>query len=361
MHNDQMSKKTNLVILYGGRNSEHEVSLVSAASVIANVNRDIFNIIPIGIDREGNWWLNHLADVELCTVVQHKNAQMIYPSEFFAGRDNVVAFPVLHGRYGEDGTMQGLLEILNVPFVGPGTLSSAMCMEKDITKRLLIEQNLPTVPYVSFNRAVWQRNKNDIAEQVFAGLGTTVFVKPVNMGSSVGCSKVKNLIELMHAVDYAFEFDNKVIVEMAIVGREIECAVLENPEYGEPPLVSLPGELITQHEFYDYQAKYHDDSLQLIVPAEVDANLREQLQRLASEAFECLQCEGMARVDFFVDKISQTIYINELNTIPGFTHVSMYPMMWQASGLDFSDLITALVNLARLRYQRQMNLNIANG
>lgn len=362
MHNNQMSEKINLIVLYGGRSSEHEVSIISAASIISNVDRDYCTIVPVGIDRDGTWWFNPLAEVDPLAdqtlLVQSDSAVEIEPIGFLTELDNVVVFPVLHGPYGEDGTVQGLLEMANVPYVGSGILSSAVCMDKDIAKRLLLEQGLPAVPYLSFQLGTWQKHQDDIMQQVAENLGEVVFVKPANMGSSVGCSKVKTSSDLAKAVEYAFQFDTKVIVETAIAGREIECAVLENPEYGEPPLVSLPGELITRHEFYDYQAKYHDDTLQLITPAELEADLQQHLQQLASDAFECLACEGMARVDFFVDEVNDAIYINELNTIPGFTHVSMYPMMWQSSGLAFSDLITTLVELAIDRYQRVSQLTI---
>lgn len=291
-----------VVILYGGRSGEHEVSLVSAASVIKNFDRTAFTIIPIGIDREGRWWLNELTDVDPLhdkeLQVVSASAQQIEPMAYFAECDNCVVFPVMHGTYCEDGKLQGLLESANVPYVGAGVLSSAICMDKDVAKRLMIERGLPVVPYVSFNHGIWQADHADISDSIFENLGPTVFVKPVNMGSSVGCFKVKHQKDLKAAIDEAFKYDTKVMVEQAINAREIECSVLENITYGEMPLVSVLGEIVTQHEFYDYEAKYHDDTVKLVIPAKLDEELAMQIQEIASEAFDTLECEGMARVDF---------------------------------------------------------------
>lgn len=353
-------ERIKIALLYGGRSSEHEISLISASSVISHLDREIFDILPIGIDREGRWWLNELAAIDPLAKqtlkVKAAKAQAIDSFSFLASQDNCVVFPVMHGTFSEDGAIQGLLELVNIPYVGAGVMSSAMCMDKDIAKRLLLEQNLPTVPYVSFNAGVWEHNEADITARVFENFGQQIFVKPANMGSSIGCSKVKGPDELAAAVALAFQYDNKILIEQAINAREIECAVLENFDYGEPPLVSVPGELVTQHEFYDYDGKYNDDTVKLVIPAELNETLTQKLQAMASEAFETLECQGMARVDFFLDKDNGDIYINELNTIPGFTPVSMYPMMWQASGLAYVDLLTALIELAVARYQRNTKL-----
>lgn len=349
-----------VVVLYGGQSSEHEISLVSAASVIKNLDRERFDLIPIGIDREGRWWLNELATVDPLNgkslQIISEGAKEISPSIFFADRKSAVVFPVLHGTHGEDGTIQGLFETLNVAYVGAGVLGSAICMDKDVAKRLLREEGLPIVPYLSFNAGLWQHSRKELLTELKENLGFPMFVKAANLGSSVGCRKVKVNADLVPAIEYAFQFDHKVLVEQAVNAREVECSVLENTVYGASPRVSVPGEIITKHEFYDYEAKYHDDSLQLVIPAKISSKLTKNLQTLAAAAFEILECNGMARVDFFIDKDTQKIYINELNTIPGFTHVSMYPMMWEATGLPYKELLSTLVELAMSRRQRHSRL-----
>ena len=237
-------------------------------------------------------------------------------------------------------------------------MSSAICMDKDVAKRLMLQHGLPTVPYVSFHKGEWQHNSTEILDRISKKLGEVLFVKPANMGSSVGCSKVKQVDELKAAIDFAFQYDVKVMVEHAVNAREVECSVLENSEYGKPPLTSVLGEIITGHEFYDYNAKYHDDTLKLIIPAKIDDTSVKKIQQIASDAFRLLECEGMARVDFFIDKDSGQIYLNELNTLPGFTSVSMYPMMWIASGLAYTDLLTKLIHLAVGRYKRHAALKV---
>lgn len=358
-----MTKHTNqVVVLYGGRSGEHEVSLVSAASVIKNLDRNLFDIIPIGVDREGLWWLNQLNEVDPVSgkelIVKASSAKQIEPTDFFRHHADCVVFPVMHGTFCEDGKMQGLLESSNVPYVGAGVLSSAICMDKDVAKRLMLQCGIPTVPYVSFNKGQWQQNSAAILERIAKELGTVLFVKPANMGSSVGCTKVKETGDLKAAIDFAFQYDVKIMVEHAVNAREVECSVLENPDYGKPPLTSVLGEIITQHEFYDYEAKYHDDTLKLVIPAKVDEPIAKEMQLIAAHAFQVMECEGMARVDFFIDKDSGEIYLNELNTLPGFTNVSMYPMMWLASGLAYADLLTKLIQLAAARYKRHAALKV---
>lgn len=355
--------KANIIqvaVLYGGVSCEHEVSLVSAASVISNLDRSTFKIIPIGIERSGEWYLNKLADVDPIKgkklKVKGTGAKRIDPITYFSKLDNCVVFPVIHGTMCEDGVTQGLLELSNIAYVGAGVLSSAICMDKDITKRLALLQEIPIVPYVSCNLGMWQEYQADIVEQVIEDLELPVFVKPANTGSSIGISKAKTRDGLVKAIKEAFKYDNKILIEKAINARELEVSILENPDYGDPPVASVLGEIKTKHEFYDYEAKYHDDTLKLVIPAQVETEISEQIQAYACELFEILECEGMARVDFFVDKDTQEIYFNEINTLPGFTHVSMYPMMWQKSGLPYAELLTTLIELAINRYERKSAL-----
>jgi D-alanine-D-alanine ligase len=257
-----------------------------------------------------------------------------------------VVFPVLHGPMGEDGTVQGMLELAGVPYVGSGVLGSAVAMDKAITKTILDQAGLPQLPWRLIGRKDWQRDPTEITEWIVEKLGFPCFVKPANLGSSVGISKVHDVGELAPAMNLAAHFDRRIVVEQGVVGREIELAVLGNDE----PIASIAGEIRPRGEFYDYKAKYLDDSAELIIPAPIDGNLLGYLQELAVDAFRALDLAGLARVDFFVERDTDRVYINEVNTIPGFTSISMYPMLWAASGLPIADLVDRLVQLALERH-----------
>lgn len=259
-----------------------------------------------------------------------------------------MVFPALHGPFGEDGRVQGLLDLANVPYVGSGVLGSACGMDKDIMKRLFRERHLPTLPHVAVHRG----ESADRYEEIERSIGYPAFVKPANLGSSVGIRKARDRTELSAAVEYAAEFDRKVLVERAVDAREIECAVLGNDD----PEASLPGEVVTQSGFYDYETKYETEDAELVVPADIDPELTRTIRRFAIEAFRAVGCAGLARVDFFVERATGEILINEVNTMPGFTSISLFPRMWAASGLAYGDLIERLVDLALERHGQQQAL-----
>ncbi len=366
-------KKLRVMVLYGGRSGEHEVSLRSAASVIAHLDSSRFEAIPVAIDKQGRWLLNDLSLIEKSSesLPVLKNAPCVvlppHPGSAEAGLIHLgssektqgvdVVFPVMHGPLCEDGTIQGLLELANVPYVGCGVLASAVAMDKEFAKRLVMGGGLPIVPYLAVKSSGWEKDFESIAKRTATELGYPVFVKPANLGSSVGVSKVKNAEGLDAALKKAFLYDSKVLIEKAVNAREIELSVLENFEAGMQPLVSVPGEIIPSHEFYSYDAKYIDeDGAKLLIPARLDVAQVVAAQTIARRAFELLDCEGMARVDLFLDKNSNRFYFNEVNTIPGFTSISMYPKMWEHSGIPYQELLTRLLNLAIARHKRKNSL-----
>ncbi len=360
-----MTDKCNLVLLYGGKSAEHEISLISAQYIFEKINKERFTIICVGIAKDGTWYFqDNPRDKDPLAIKTTPNNEVSLVSinnkpllNFMDGSKQLpvdIVFPALHGTYGEDGTIQGLLRMVNVPFVGPDVLSTAVCMDKDIMKRLFIQSNIPTCNYKMIKRA-------DLAaldlDDIIQTLGLPCFVKPANLGSSVGISKAKSKQTLQLAIDYAFLYDQKIIIEEAIDGREIECAVLGN----EAPEASVPGEIITHHEFYSYEAKYLDEKgAELHAPANLPQTTVTEIRALAIKAFQALDCEGMARIDFFVTE-KQKIYINELNTIPGFTHISMYPKMWEATGVDGDTLVNRLLDLAFEKFDRQQSLKTTFG
>jgi len=366
-------KKLRVAVLYGGRSGEHEVSLQSAASVINHLDRSRFEIVPVAIDKQGRWHLNDISLLEgKKSLPVFKDAPRVVlapnPADTSTGSALIqlgggqekgidVVFPVVHGPLCEDGTIQGLLELADVPYVGCGVLASAVAMDKEVAKRLARDAGLPIVPYVSLKHERWKKEKQQSAEQIQKELGYPVFVKPANLGSSVGVHKVKEPGGLSAALEDAFKYDTKVLVEVAVNAREIEVSVLENPETGADPLVSVPGEVNPAHEFYSYEAKYLDEKgAELIIPAKLDAAQTKRAQEIASEAFTTLDCEGMARVDMLLDRTSGTIFFNEANTIPGFTPISMYPKMWEVSGISYQELLSRLVDLAISRHDRRKAL-----
>ena len=344
------SKKIRVAVLYGGRSGEHEIALRSAASVIKNLDTTRFEVVPISIDKQGRWHLNDISLIQKSAgsalpIFKDAPEMVALPSPGGIAVD--VVFPVLHGPMGEDGTVQGLLELAEVPYVGSGVLASAVGMDKDVAKRLARDAGLPIVPYVCLKSNSWKLKKQSENERIARELGFPVFVKPSNMGSSVGVHKVKDASGLQAALEDAFKYDTKVLVEAAISAREIELSVLENPEAGQPPLVSVPGEIVPQHEFYSYEAKYLDENgAKLMIPAKISTEQTAAVQQLGRAIFLALECEGMARVDLFLDKNTGKIYFNEVNTIPGFTSISMYPKLWEASGIPYKELLSRLIDLA---------------
>ena len=364
------TKRIRVGIMFGGRSGEHEISLRSARSIVDAIDRSRYDTTLIGIDRAGRWHVldepafRQLTDAAL-PAVDGTGTEVVLPPTpgphdlLVSGKPRVslgrldVVFPVLHGTYGEDGTVQGLLELADVPYVGSGVLGSAVGMDKDVQKRLLQAAGVPVVPFLTVTRRQWDTDRRAI-EAGAANLGLPLFVKPANLGSSVGISKVKTLDALAAGVATAFDYDNKIIVEHGVNAREIECAVLGNDE----PEASVPGEICPHAEFYSYEAKYVDESgATLRIPAPLTPPQTAAVRRLAVQVFLLLDCAGMARVDFFLDRDSHTLYVNELNTIPGFTAISMYPKLWEASGVPYTELIHRLIDLALQRHAQRSRLN----
>jgi D-alanine-D-alanine ligase len=347
-------KRIRVGVLFGGRSGEHEVSLSSAASVIRALDPEKYEAVPIGISKDGRWLVGTGAQKMLPDVLKSgervvlppdPTAGALMPFASAAGQPSVmvdVVFPVLHGTFGEDGTVQGLLELAGLPYVGAGVLASAVGMDKDVQKRLFRDEGLPVAPYVAFPRSAWERSPADVLKLVSKKLRFPVFIKPATLGSSVGMSKVHNRHELPKALDLAAEFAQKILVEKGLSAREIEVAVLGNEE----PKASIPGEIVPHREFYDYTAKYLEDGTKLVIPAPLKRAQVAKFQDYAVRAFKCLEGAGMARVDFFLEKRTNRIYINEINTIPGFTSISMYPKLWEATGVPYRELIDRLIQLA---------------
>jgi len=346
-------KKIRVGVIFGGRSGEHEVSLRSAESIIKSIDRAKYDVVPIGITHEGRWLtsknaLNLLPVKDAIQKTLTSGESITLPAEPSASEVADVIFPVLHGTYGEDGTIQGLLELANVPYVGAGVLGSAVGMDKDVMKRLFREAGLPIVDY-------WTVRKSEIdsfVEKHFGTLPYPLFVKPANLGSSVGITKVHGPEELRKALDTAAEYDRKLVVEQGIDAREIELSVLGNDE----PIASVPGEIIPSREFYDYEAKYVSDDSRLLIPAPLDAAQMKSAQEMALAAFKVLECSGLARVDLFLEKKSGKFYVNEINTLPGFTTISMYPKLWEASGIPYPELIDRLIALALERHAEKNKL-----
>jgi len=361
--------KIRVAVMFGGRSAEHEVSLQSAKNVIESMDRKKYEPVLIGIDKEGRWFLNEnsiqllntsdpklvkLSDKqqEIALTPTGSNSQLISMNEKHSFPKVDVIFPVLHGPFGEDGTIQGLARLANLPCVGPGILGSAVGMDKDVMKRLLRDAGIPNARFVTLSAINHERVSY---EALKTKLGPTLFVKPANMGSSVGISKVRNDDELRKALKLAFDYDVKVIVEEEIKGREIECAILGN----ENPAASVPGEIIPKADFYSYEAKYIDeDGAALSIPAQLPEYLVKQVQDLALQAFRVLECQGMARVDMFLTP-DQKLFVNEINTIPGFTKISMYPKLWEYSGISYTDLVDKLIRFAIEDHEKRTRLKVS--
>jgi len=352
-----MRRKIRVGVVFGGRSGEHEVSLASARSIMAVMDRDKYDIVPIGITHDGRW----LTSGDPLSVLAG-GAQAALPSDPqdpAAGRELVpgatggrfppldVIFPVLHGPYGEDGTVQGLLELAGVPYVGCGVLASSLAMDKIASKEVFIARGLPVAPYRTIKRKRWEAEPLVVMADLESYLGYPMFVKPANLGSSIGVGRAGNRAELEAAVAEAARYDRKLLVEAAVPNaREIECSVLGNDD----PLASVPGEVVPSNEFYDYAAKYLDGSSELLIPAPIPAGLAAQVRELAVQAFLALDGAGLARVDFLLDDLTGKLYLNEMNSMPGFTSISMYPRLWAASGISYAELIDRLIDLALERH-----------
>ncbi len=388
-------KKLRVGILFGGRSGEHEVSLLSAASVLNAIDKDKYEVVPIGITKEGRWLTAEHAENLLAGKSAGKSARpthlragdpettpaaavlaqgesVVVPPEPVHRESGLVPFqsdaaltrraadrainvdvifPVLHGTFGEDGTIQGLLELADIPYVGAGVLGSAAGMDKDIMKSLFMAAGIPIVRHVTVLRSAWEKQPKKVEKLVGSKLKYPVFVKPANLGSSVGISKAHERKELGPAIEEAAKFDRKIVIEQGVGGkkqkaREIECSVLGNDE----PVASIPGEIVPVKEFYDYNAKYLDEGSELIIPAKISKAEMKNVQDLAVRAFKAVDCSGLARVDFLMDPKTRKIYLNEINTMPGFTAISMYPKLWAASGLSYPDLIDRLIQLGMARH-----------
>ncbi|HPD56243.1 MAG TPA: D-alanine--D-alanine ligase [Smithellaceae bacterium] len=366
------SKKTTKIhvgVLYGGRSGEHDVSLCSAASVVEALDKNKYKVVAIGIDRDGKWYVQDKPQIIphkdfgkvlalkkkgkwLVNHFEQNNQLRLYDLSSKNKKVIIdVVFPVLHGTFGEDGTLQGLLELAMVPYVGADVIGSSVGMDKDVAKRLLREAGIPVVSSITINKSEWKANTQNIIQSAVGKLGLPLFVKPVCTGSSVGVKKVKEKEKLAKAVNFAFQFDTRVMIEKAIDCREIECAVLGNYN----PQASILGEIVPKHEFYSYEAKYIDpDGAALNIPAKIDLALSDKIRKFAVDGYKALGCSGMARVDFFLDKNTNEFYLNEINTLPGFTSISMYPKLWEATGIKYSKLLDKLIELALERHKKKL-------
>lgn len=357
-----MPSPMRLAVLFGGSSCEHPISLLSAAAILEAVDRTKYEVVPVGITRDGKWFtsvdpLGVLQALWEKGVAARDAGGAGYGDPPRAGSvlglsvlDRVdVVFPVLHGRFGEDGTVQGLLELAQIPYVGAGVLASAIGMDKGIMKAIFQQAGLPVVHFKVLTRGEWQRGREKVLQELEGEFAYPLFTKPVSQGSSIGICKVHGRAELAPALDLACQYDRRIIIEQGVDGREMECALLGNEE----PQVSVVGEIVVRREFYDYQAKYQPGLADLIIPAALPPSLSSRIQELALKAFAAIDCAGMARVDFFIERHSDRIYLNEINTIPGFTASSAYPKLWAASGLPFPRLIDRLVELALERHRHQ--------
>jgi D-alanine-D-alanine ligase len=360
-----MSGRIRVGVIFGGRSVEHEVSLISARSILQQLDPEKYEVLAVGITREGKWVTSPDAGRLLSTGLESAEDQV--PC-FLPGDPSVrglmrlesgglaasvrpldVVFPVVHGGHGEDGTLQGLLELADIPYVGAGVMASAVGMDKDLMKRVFQEAGLPIVRHRSLLRREWRSRRASILKELPQELGYPSFVKPANTGSSVGISKARDQDELERGLEEAFRYDRKAVVEAGVDAREIECSVLGNDD----PVASVPGEVVPCREFYDYAAKYLEEGSRLIIPAVLRPDVAEEVRRCAVSAFKAIDCAGMARVDFFLERGSDRLFLNELNTIPGFTPISMYPKLWEASGIPYRDLLDRLIVLALERHREK--------
>ncbi len=354
-------EKLRVGLIFGGRSGEHEISLLSARGVMAALDPDRYEVVPIGIDKEGRWLaggdpmgaLTEGAAAQPAALLAEPSRRGLLRLEEGQGgltavpfRRLDVVFPVLHGPYGEDGTIQGLLELADLPYVGAGVAASAVGMDKALFKDVMRAHGLPIVPHRVVKRRTWEQEPEATVARLEAAIGYDCFVKPANLGSSVGVSKAHNRAELRAALDEAARYDRKMVVEAAVDAREIEVSVLGNDD----PIASVPGEIVPCNEFYDYAAKYLDGESELLIPAPLPDETTARIRRLAVEAYRAIDCAGMARADFLLERRTGEVYVNEVNTLPGFTPISMYPKLWEASGLPYGDLLDRLIELALERH-----------
>lgn len=336
--------KTRVAVLFGGKSTEHEVSRASAASVLRNIDEKKYDIYPIGITKDGKWF-EYTGSYDKIEDGSWEKDQFYKKCEgerlLFNGEVDVV-FPVLHGLFGEDGTIQGMCKLVNIPCVGPSVMSSAVCMDKVYTKYVLERFGVKQADYVIVNKPSYEIEKETIIKTIEEKLGYCVFIKPSNSGSSVGITKAHNREELISGLEGAFKYDRKILVEEALDAKEIEVAILGN----DSPKASIPGEIKPAKEFYDYEAKYQNATSELLIPASMSKKGLEEIQKIAIDVYKALDCAGLARVDFLVTKDKDEIYLNEVNTLPGFTSISMYPKLWEKTGIKYTDLIDKLIQLA---------------
>ncbi|MCO5176029.1 MAG: D-alanine--D-alanine ligase [Thermomicrobiales bacterium] len=368
------ARRVRVGVVFGGRSGEHDVSLRSAQTVMAALEAAGHDVVPIGVSRQGAWLTSGdpmgelqaqsplfalpsgerqrgsvLDEVENLALSAQKSGEVaVIPANGWAGSIDVI-FPVLHGPMGEDGTVQGLFELAGLPYVGAGVMASAVAMDKSVAKQIMAQSGLPQAPWLTVLRKEWARFPDAVIADVERELGYPCFVKPANLGSSVGVSKVNDVNELAAAMAEAGRHDRKILIEKGINARELEVSVLGNDE----PVASVVGEVIPGHDFYDYEDKYVDDSSQLLIPAPIPDEVSEEVRGLAVRAFKMLDCAGMARVDFFLERDTMRVLLNEVNTIPGFTGISMYPKLWEATGVPIADLVRQLVDLAIERHEEQ--------
>jgi D-alanine-D-alanine ligase len=344
-------KKINIALLFGGRSAEHEVSLISATAIYKNLNKKKFAITSIYINKRGAWKIVESPLLAASTLNKGDFFSFLPWSKNVSSLtlDADIYFPVLHGPYGEDGTIQGLFEMADVPFVGAAVMDSAIGMDKAMTKIILKAKNLPVVKHIILQDQEWVKQKEAILSKIKEEFPIPFFVKPACLGSSVGISKVKEYGETSAALDEAFRYDQRILVEEGIKGQELECSVLGN----DSPRASLPGEIIPYREFYDYRDKYIDGKTRFVIPAELTSSQIEEVQHLSLEVYKAVSCSGMARVDFFMEEKTEKIFVSELNTIPGFTEISMYPKLWEVSGLPFPQLLEQLIELGLERHKKK--------
>ena len=366
----KLNKKI-IAVIYGGCSVEHEISLISAESIIKNIDTDEFEIFPIYINKSGIWSKGRLDDLSKMKIEDGEKGKYLVPSlshnqspVFHEISNNQImnsfpidiAFPVLHGTFGEDGTIQGLFELMGVPYVGASVLGSSVGMDKIIMKSVLRDSKLPVVDFLGFTVSQWNEEKDNIISKIINNIQLPCFIKSADLGSSVGISKVADKKDIESAVEHAGKFSNRIIIEKAVNNcRELEVSVLGNDQ----PVASLPGEIVPKREFYDYKAKYDDESTGLIIPADIDEEFVNKMKDYAVGAFKVLECSGMGRIDFLMDNKSSEIFISEINTIPGFTSISMYPKLWEVSGISYRELIKRLIDLAFDKYERSKKIEIS--
>lgn len=340
-----MLSKKNILVIFGGKSFEHKVSIDSTNSIISALDSKKYQIFPLAINKNGSWMSLEKSLTLLSPLARRKSAISKQGKEIID-----IAFPVLHGPHGEDGTIQGFFEIIGLPYVGAGVLASALGIDKAMQKIIFATKGISVVKWISIDKHAWQKNKKEQIKLIERKFSYPLFIKPNNLGSSIGISKAHNKKELINGIELAFLYSEEVITEEAIeTAREVECSVLGN----DSPKASLPGEIISKREFYDYQAKYIEETSRLIIPAKLNKKLTSQIQAISLQAFKAIKCSGLARVDFLIKK--QKIYLNEINTLPGFTKISMYPKLWQASGVGYRELLDCLIALGLDRNKKEQN------